>query len=305
MSVLIRNCYVNENFKYPQFVTATHFAGTAVVGSFWLLCRYVREGRSVTLPDASCVLKGLLPLACTVVLSMAASNNGLLFSSAHFFEMISTSTPLCTALLAISLGRDFDLRLTAPLLLITLALVVVAFGELQFTTLGFVLCFGSVLTRSVKSVMQHALMGSNDEWKSMDPVEVAVWQSMLCFVLMLGWSVASEGAQPWVEIRAWGPFVAVLATCAGAAGINIFGLIVIKELGPVAQQVVGTLKGALSILCAVAVFGEALSTQQIVGYVVLLGGIAWYNKKDMQLKQAKAKASTLMSETTKLKIPKA
>merc|ERR1719263_2242277 len=104
---------------------------------------------------------------------------------------------------------------------------------------------------------------------------------MTCFVLMSMWSIATEGLTPYHQILAWGPFTAVLYTCIGASILNIAALFVLRELGPVAQQIVGQLKGVLAIVGAVALQGEQVSRQQIAGYTILLGGIYWYNKTDM------------------------
>merc|ERR1719387_1496799 len=98
---------------------------------------------------------------------------------------------------------------------------------------------------------------------------------------MTCWSLATEGLTPWKEILAWGPFTAVLYTCIGASILNIAALFVLRELGPVAQQIVGQLKGILAICGAVAMQGESVTMQQIIGYSILLVGIYWYNTTDM------------------------
>jgi len=300
MSMLIRNCYVNAGFKYPQFLTATHFVATAMVGSSVLFYRYLTEGKKVAVPGFDVFLKGLLPVAVAFVLSLGFANNGLLLTNAHFYEMIGSSTPLVTAGLAIALGRGFDLRLNGPLGLITLAMFVIAFGEMKLSVLGLLACVGGVCGRAAKSTLQHSLMGGS-EWKSMDPIEVAVWTSSTCFVLMAMWSAATEGVTPLVEICAWGPFTAVLYTCVGASILNIAALFVLRELGPVAQQIVGQLKGILSILGAVAAFGESVTMQQVGGYSILLVGIYWYNQTDVMIKEEKAqKLKAEVNETSKI-----
>jgi len=300
MSMLIRYCYVNEKFKYPQFLTATHFIATATVGASVLGYRYLTQGKKVAVPEFDVFLKGLLPVAVAFVLSLGFANNGLLLTNAHFYEMIGSSTPLVTAGLAIALGRGFDTRLGGPLGLITFSMLIIAFGEMKLSLLGLMACIGGVMGRAAKSTLQHSLMGGS-EWKSMDPIEVAVWTSLTCFVLMAGWSAATEGIKPCVEILAWGPFTAVLYTCMGASVLNIAALFVLRELGPVAQQIVGQLKGILSILGAVAAFGESVTGQQILGYSILLCGIYWYNTTDMSIKDEKAKKlAAEVDETTKI-----
>merc|ERR1719263_872408 len=95
------------------------------------------------------------------------------------------------------------------------------------------------------------------------------------------WSAVTEGLAPCKEIRALPKFFAVFYTCIGASILNISALFVLRELGPVTQQVVGQLKGILAILGAVAAFGEVVTMQQIVGYGLLIVGIASYKKTEM------------------------
>jgi drug/metabolite transporter (DMT)-like permease len=300
MSMLIRNCYVNNGFKYPQFLTSTHFVATAAVGSSVLLYRRVTKGEQIKVPDSDCFLKGLLPVAVSFVLSLGFANNGLLLTNAHFYEMIGSSAPLCTAGLAVLIGRGFDTRLMPALGLITLSMLVIAFGEISVSMLGLMACVGGVMMRAIKSTVQHSLMGGSD-FKAMDPVEVAVWTSMTCFILMTAWSLATEGLEPYQHIFAWGPFLAVLYTCIGASILNIAALFVLRELGPVAQQIVGQLKGILAIVGSVATLGEQVTMQQGVGYTILLCGIYFYNKTDMAIKDEKKKAVEMEAdETTKI-----
>jgi drug/metabolite transporter (DMT)-like permease len=300
MSMLIRNCFVNHNFKYPQFLTATHFVATALVGSSILLYRRFTEGRKISVPQMDCAVKGLLPVAGAFVLSLAFSNNGLLLTNAHFYEMTGSASALSTAGLSVLIGRGFDMRLMPALGMISVSLFVVAFGEVSLSVLGLLCCVGGVLMRSIKSTTQHALM-SGSEWKSMDPVEVAVWTSLTCFVLMIAGSLVTEGFAPFQQILAWGPFMAVLYTCIGASILNIAALFVLRELGPVATQIVGNLKGILAIVGAVATLGESLSTQQALGYTILMLAIYWYNVTDMAIKDEKKKLLEQEGdETTKI-----
>merc|ERR1719158_1943976 len=213
--------------------------------------------------------------------------------------MVGSSVPLVTVGIALLLGRGFDLRLMPPLGLITLSMLIIAFGEIKLSALGLLACVGGVVMRATKATMQHSLMGGS-EWKSMDPVEVAVWTSSTCFFLMMGWSLATEGVTPMVEILALGPFLAVLYTCIGASILNIAALFVLRELGPVAQQIVGQMKGLLAILGSVAAFGEQVTMQQMIGYGVLLCGIFWYNRIDMAIKEEKSMKQKEADETTKI-----
>merc|ERR1719263_2006370 len=51
MSVLIRNVYVNHDFNFPQWVTASHFLATGLTGLVVLMHRRMTEGKEITVPS--------------------------------------------------------------------------------------------------------------------------------------------------------------------------------------------------------------------------------------------------------------
>merc|ERR1719161_3532851 len=87
----------------------------------------------------------------------------------------------------------------------------------------------------------------------------------------------------------FGTFAAVMATCSAACILNFCSLFVMKEVGPVAQQLIGQMKGVLACVGGWAAFGEIITIQQMIGYSVVIGGIVWYNHVDLQIK-AEARA---------------
>merc|ERR1719321_283811 len=99
---------------------------------------------------------------------------------------------------------------------------------------------------------------------------------------MLCWSGIQEGQAPYNKINDMGIMIALLMTCANAALLNICVLFVMKEVGPVAQQLLGELKGALACVGAVAAFGEVISFQQMIAYALAVTGVHWYNHVDIQ-----------------------
>eukprot|EP00746_Dinoflagellata_sp_MGD_P049916 gnl/MRDRNA2_/MRDRNA2_224473_c0_seq1.p1 gnl/MRDRNA2_/MRDRNA2_224473_c0~~gnl/MRDRNA2_/MRDRNA2_224473_c0_seq1.p1 ORF type:complete len:189 (-),score=24.15 gnl/MRDRNA2_/MRDRNA2_224473_c0_seq1:459-953(-) len=115
----------------------------------------------------------------------------------------------------------------------------------------------------------------------MDPVEVAVCTSLICLAPLTIWSAVTEGLAPCKEILTLSKFLAVSYTCIGAVILNIAALFVLQELGPVTQQVVGQLKCILAILGAVATFCEVITMQQIIGYTLLVIGLTWYSRTEL------------------------
>merc|ERR1719311_2023974 len=106
---------------------------------------------------------------------------------------------------------------------------------------------------------------------------------------MLTWSMASEGRNPFLDLMDMSVFFAVAATCTAAVILNFCSLFVMKEVGPVAQQLIGQMKGVLACIGGWAAFSETITVQQIIGYAVVIGGIVWYNHVDLKMK-AEARA---------------
>merc|ERR1719498_1234276 len=123
----------------------------------------------------------------------------------------------------------------------------------------------------------------------------------------MSWSLIQEGLKPYDMILLpylngqpllTGPLIAVFISCANAVVLNISVMFVMKDIGPVAQQILGELKGALACLGAVAAFGEVISWQQIMGFAVALAAAHWYNETDMEVrKEAEEAAKQQVTET--------
>lgn len=284
MSIAIKNVFVNHSFGYPQFVTAAHGLATALVAFFILGHRQITTERKIAVPTAPTLLQGILPVALAFALSLGTGNLSLLYSNAHFYEMLSAMSVIATAACGVLMGRELDSQFLPPLMVCTLAIMIVAFGEVQFTFVGVIFCIASVVFRAVKAQLQSLLMAPGAMSQTFDPLELTLWTACLTFAVMITWSAVTEGLAPWKEFLNMGTVIAVLITCVNAVVLNVSGLFVMKELGPVAQQIIGNMKGVVACLGAVAAFGETITFQQISGYGICIIGAYWYNRVDVQLK---------------------
>lgn len=280
MTLTMRNVYVNFDFHYPRFLSACHFLFTALIGLCIQIHQKYAEGHPITIPSFSQFMKGIFPVSIVFALSIGTANLGLLHTNAHFYEMVEATTTLATAGFWVMMGKPFDSMLLLPLLLVTFGLMFCAFGELVFSALGFGFCAAAVVLRAMKGIIQHQLMAGDID-KRLDPIQLVVWMSFPSFVIMALWSGYSEGIQPWYAIQSSGTLGAISITVIGACILNTAALYVLRSLGPVGQKLAGQLKGVLSILGSVAFFEEIVTIQQIVGYIIIIGGVYWYNRRDM------------------------
>lgn len=296
MTLSIRNLYVNCDFGYPQWVTATHFLCTGLVGLCIVKYQQHHGGDPISVPPLGQFAKGVFPVSCVFALSIGSANLGLLYTNAHFYEMIGATTSLMTASLGVCFGNTFDFQLLPPLLLVTAGLIICAFGEIAFSTIGFIFCATAVTCRALKAIVQHKILDGHIGAR-LNPIELVVWTSWPSFGIMAAWSLYSEGLQPFVQVaQSLSTLGAILLTVVNACILNTASMYVLHELGPVAQQLAGTLKGVLSILGSVALFREQVTIQQVAGYCFIVSGVSWYNRKEMLIKQLKKDATANASD---------
>jgi hypothetical protein len=287
MSLLIRHIYVDANFRYPQFVTFTHAVFTMFVGSSVLIHRWVKTGDAPNVPDIRTFMLGVVPIGAAFALSLSFANMALLYTNAHYYEMIGSSGFLITAGVGLLMGKPFSFVLLPPMLCITTGAIVLAVGELHFSLLGTVLILSANMCRAIKAQLQGSLMSKDGKaWNLMvlDPLELVVATSFVIACIMAGWSMAAEGSTPLSRVVELDTFIALLPAAINASILNIAGLFVLRSVGPVAQQCIGQLKGVLCCLGSVAAFSEVITSQQIVGYSFVVFGIFWYNHSDIRLK---------------------
>lgn len=288
MSVLLRRVFKDAKFPYPLWVTSSHFLATAIVGLTYLSLQKCRKGKAISTPSMNLWLCGILPIALATTGSIGFANRGLLHCDAHFYEMFSVQTLLVTAAIGTCLGRRLRAVLVPPLLVISAGLIIVSVSAgkaARFELVALPLILAGVVLRAFKVQMQGLLLSGAGRLHHMEPMELICWSSWSCFIVMFTWSAYVEGLEPYRHCVNQKVVETVGISAVAACCLNVSSLFVLGELGPVAQQAVGQLKGALGCLTAVVVLGEHVNRQEAIGYVMVVSAIFWFNRTDLILRQ--------------------
>eukprot|EP00746_Dinoflagellata_sp_MGD_P151074 gnl/MRDRNA2_/MRDRNA2_82772_c0_seq2.p1 gnl/MRDRNA2_/MRDRNA2_82772_c0~~gnl/MRDRNA2_/MRDRNA2_82772_c0_seq2.p1 ORF type:complete len:421 (-),score=72.86 gnl/MRDRNA2_/MRDRNA2_82772_c0_seq2:238-1500(-) len=291
MSNTIQAVY-HLGFKYPEFITACHQLFSCVTAFTVLQSKRLITGQSITYPESGTIMKFIAPIAICFGLSLGFSNLGLMYSNTHFYEMLTPMSGVLTFIMGYYLGKITNLKLVGPVVLVAGALPLVAFGELKPSLLGFFFAFLGVFFRSSKAQLNSMLMSGGGLPQTFHPLELTCWTGVLTCLVMLTWSAFQEGVGPYAMLFSDGnsaPIIcAMLVSCINATVLNICVLFVMREVGPVAQQIIGELKGSLACVGAVAAFGEEISVMQIAGYILAISGVFLYNKMEMDIRAEEA-----------------
>jgi len=298
MSNSIRSVFVEHNFGYPRFVTSCHALCTCVVILTFLMLRQATSEKKITVPTVTSWMRSIAPGTLCFALSLGCSNLALLYTNTHFYEMLSASNVIFVAAVGSLFGRTLNSKLFLPLGLISVALPILAFGEIKFSLVGLAICLAGNFFRASKAQIQTSLLIPGAASQTFEPLELTCWTSMLTFVLMMTWSLVSEGVEPWKVFCKWdaGILTSVGISCIFATTLNASGMFVMREVGPVGQMIIGELKGVLACVGAVAAFGEMISVQQMIAYPIVISGAFWYNRTDKQVKAEEAEEKANLGE---------
>merc|ERR1719183_2190146 len=94
---------------------------------------------------------------------------------------------------------DFNFLLLMPIMLVVLGCVVSVSGEIHFSPAGLGLLLLSVACRGLKGVLQQKLMTGATKEK-FDPVTLMAWNCLFSFVLMVVYTIATEGIKPVIVL---------------------------------------------------------------------------------------------------------
>jgi hypothetical protein len=156
-----------------------------------------------------------------------------------------------------------------------------AYGEVAFSAAGVGIMLVSSVSESLRLVMtQYLLVGLK-----MGPLEGTMYLGPACFV----WLTLGAAALEWrallatgglaIAARHWLLFLA--AACMGFL-INVLAFATIKLASSLTLKVLGTVKNALLIVAAMALYGEVVTGLQAAGYLVSTGAFGWYSYIKMQ-----------------------
>jgi drug/metabolite transporter (DMT)-like permease len=288
-------------FKFPLFLTATHFASGAVIAFAILLRDTYLSGEKLSTPTAQVLVSRFGPLAAVNAVSIAMGNFALIYSTTAFVEIVSASGPLITLLISFIMKQPVELALVGPCLLVFVGCALTSNGDPHFSWLGLALCAGANILRSLKSICQQMLLQADGV--SFSPLEVLAWTSIPGFLIMMSCSMMQEGVAPLLQWYHEGLFTiltgTVLLSCINATILNLAVLYVVKDLGAVGTQVVAQSKSILVVLGGVCFLHEQFSALESLGFMLVLIGVYSYNSVDANLK-AKKKADQLNDEKSSL-----
>lgn len=242
--------------------------------------------------------------------NIAASNISLSMVSLPFHQIVRSTNPALTVLFErLWLGKKQAAEKYSSLALVIAGVCIATLGELDFSTLGFVLTIIGVFLSSIKGIVTNVILVGN---LKLHPLDLLRRMAMLSFfqcilisylsgeldeyytfyevrhqgngVGMGSWKLDTE-SDSWVFTpgESFNPvsdhymFLALFMNGLLAFLLNAISFISNKRTSALSMTVAGNVKQAMSILLSMVLFSYAVSLLNGFGIILTLIGGAWYS----------------------------
>jgi len=279
---------VCSTYRFPLSITVIHMVFS------WVLCRvqiyHIRGAVAELGFDQQ--LKKIAPLSVSFAMSVAMGNLSLKYIYPSFNQMLGALAPVVTVVMAVLIKRKrYNTWTWVSMPVICIGLAVCSGDEVNFHALGALFCLGATVLRGLKSIIQEALL--NSEEKSLDSVALLYYMAPWSGALLTVAAILTEGFQP-ITMLLHG-FHLMPGDAKVSGGVNVFALLLLSGLNAcflnvanflvtsytsaVTLQVLGNVKSCLAIVISVSIFGNPLKMEQGLGVAACLIGVWVYQKK--------------------------
>ncbi|AFR93429.1 solute carrier family 35, member C2 [Cryptococcus neoformans C23] len=270
------------NFQYPLFVTACHmivqFALAALIRIIW-----ADKFRPKERPMRGDYLTKILPTAASTGGDIGLSNLSLKTITLSLYTMCKSSTLIFVLIFAFAFRLEtYSLRLISVISLISFGVFCMVFNTTTVSIPGILMVFSASALGGLRWALTELVMHKKAMGLS-NPFATIFWLAPLMAVTLAiasmiveGWFgiLRSEFFEGWRAIETGGVIVLPGTLAFAMVASEYF---VIQRAGVVPLSIAGIFKEVSTISISAWVFGDQLTTFNIIGVVITITGIALYS----------------------------
>mmetsp|Transcript_37386 Transcript_37386/g.67228 ORF Transcript_37386/g.67228 Transcript_37386/m.67228 type:complete len:415 (-) Transcript_37386:81-1325(-) len=245
-----------------------------------------------------------IPCGFITAADVGMSNLSLVRISITFFTMVKSSAPIWVLLSAFIFGLE---KITCNLMmvgfLITAGEVLTAFGEVEFDTIGFLLCGGAAICGGIRWTLVQFKLQKLDPPLEGPVVTMRVLSSTMFFSMLL---LSFIIEQPW---NTMGPYFSDFERGMKTVSLGLIGAFIaitmvlcefwlILKSNAIVLMIGGVLKEMITIFVGVTLFGDELNIINISGIAVVFLGVFLYKVTLLISKMGKENLSSDIENNT-------
>ncbi|KAF1986572.1 TPT-domain-containing protein [Aulographum hederae CBS 113979] len=301
LSLTIYNKFVLGQFRYPWLLTALHSA-SAALGCYGLMLKgYFRLTKLTRSENMTLVAFSFL-----FTINIAMSNVSLAMVSVPFHQIMRSTCPVFTIIIyRVFYGRSYATSTYLSLIPLILGVGLATYGDIYFTTVGFVFTLIGVLLAAIKTVATNRLMTGS---LALPALEVLLRMSPLAMLQSLLYAALTGEASKFASAYQAGEFtrwtvISLMGNGTLAFFLNVSSFQTNKLAGALTIAVCGNVKQCLTIILGIVLFHVQVGVWNGFGMLVALGGAAWYSKVELSSKMKKQQVAPQTSDSEKPLVP--
>ncbi|KAG2437006.1 hypothetical protein HYH02_011438 [Chlamydomonas schloesseri] len=277
--VILVNKFILDfgGFHFPIALTLSHMAFCSVVATALIRLGYVKPIEM----DNTMYFNNVVPIAALFSGTLWLGNAAYLYLSVSFIQMVKAQMPVTVFLTGLLLGTErYSFRYAANLVIVAIGVATASYGEIQFDLLGFTLQMGSIATESFRLVLIQLLLQARGI--KLNPVTTLYYVAPACFVFLCFPFAFIEAPKLFTATNLVVPYGWIILSCVAALALNMSVFLLIGRSSALTMNIAGVVKDCLLILLSVVLYGSPVTSLQLAGYALALGGVTWYNVQKIQ-----------------------
>lgn len=283
-ALMMLNKYIMQAlaFNFPLLLSSLGLTMSGIVARVLIGSGMLQaKAEAVELVTGWTWVRVCLPIAIAKALTLASGNAVYLHLGLGFIQMLKAFTPAIVVVIMRFLGMPAPTRAALwSVGLIVSGTLVEVHGELNATFVGVLLMFTSELMEATNMLMSQKLL-QNRKLSIMEGLYVIAPSSSFCLLAMAAFlELPRLLQQEAYRIILENPWTFCLAGMLGF-GVNFLSFLVIQATSALTLKILNIFRTIALVFVGCLFYGEAVSLQEIGGYIVALLGFVGYNFSQM------------------------
>ncbi|OAQ87667.1 triose-phosphate transporter [Purpureocillium lilacinum] len=276
LTILLNKWLIDTaGFRYPILLACWHFIFTSVTIHILARTTTLLDSRHSLHITPRIYARTIIPIGVCFSLSLICSNVVYLYLSVAFIQMLNAANPV--AVLAVSWiwgVADPSTSTLLNMLLIVAGAAIASFGEIQFSTIGFVFQAGGIIFGAIRLVMIQVLVSRKG--MRMDPLVGLYYFGPACAIMTLAAALFIEVHQFRMSHLIDAGVGMLVLNAAVAFLLNVTTVYLVGRTSGLVMALTGIFKNILLIAVSVVIWNTKITLLQAVGYSLALGGNKGY-----------------------------
>jgi drug/metabolite transporter (DMT)-like permease len=234
--------------------------------------------RTITLSET--YIKRIVPVAGLFALSLWASNTAYVHLSVAFIQMLKALMPVSVYTVGCVIGIEkYSRARFFNMIVVTLGVAIASYGELNFHTFGFCVQMVAILAETCRIVLVQIILGKAK--LKLNSITTLYYVSPACFVFLFAPFALFELSPITNDLKLSrsahhsATIMFANATCAFALNAAVY--LLIGKTSALTMNIAGVVKDFFLIWLSAVIFESPISSLQIVGFSLAVGGVFYYN----------------------------